>query len=154
MWNSNLISTKRRVWIQCLGVPIHVWKERFFNSLALRFGKCEDIDEETKHRSRLDVGRFRFFVDSDVFLITVLEERFGDLDRGMTLPPQLSALLYSFCFDECSSSDGVSVGGSGYDLGVDEVNGDWRLSDARFELTVPHDVSEQYTPLMNLWGSE
>lgn len=102
---------------------------RFFVSMAHRFGKCEKVDEETKLGTRFDVGRFRdvtscsgpidhtvnLFIGDDVFLITVLEERFGDLDRGMALPPHHSTPGYYLGSDECNSDDGdgVSYGGSG-----------------------------------------
>lgn len=71
-----------------------MWEERFFNSLALRFGRCEEIDEETEDGSRFDVVRFRVltsypgpieqtvnvFIGGDDFPITVMEERFGSVD--------------------------------------------------------------------------
>jgi hypothetical protein len=58
-WTPNLVCTKREVWLNLFGIPLHVWGESTFKALVNRCGSYITMDSGTRNRSRLDVARVK-----------------------------------------------------------------------------------------------
>lgn len=57
-WETKDVDWERLIWIKCYGVPCHAWSEDFFEKLGLTYDVFMYVDEHTKDKDRLDVGRF------------------------------------------------------------------------------------------------
>jgi hypothetical protein len=92
-WSANDFNDRREVWVKVLGVPLHVWGEKFFKLVGNRFGEFVDFDADTASRSRFDVARIklstpcRSLIDCSiqvsalgcVYKVWVVEERSSDI---------------------------------------------------------------------------
>jgi hypothetical protein len=58
-WTPNMVSSKRVLWVNLFGIPLHAWEEATFVSLANRCGKFISLDADTKNRNRFDVARVK-----------------------------------------------------------------------------------------------
>jgi hypothetical protein len=58
-WTPNMVYSKRELWVNMRGIPLHVWGEATFRVIANRCGRFLTIDSGTKNRSRLDVARVK-----------------------------------------------------------------------------------------------
>jgi hypothetical protein len=58
-WTPNMVCSKRELWVNMFGIPLHVWGETTFRSLANRCGAFISLDTGTKNRIRLDVARVK-----------------------------------------------------------------------------------------------
>lgn len=56
------------MWISFYGVPAHACPESFFKKMVLRMGNLIALDESTKHKLSLDVGRALIKTSSTKFL--------------------------------------------------------------------------------------
>lgn len=56
-WDEGFVARDILVWLNIVGVPAHAWKEGFFQMLALTMGTYCAMEEGTRSKSRLDVGR-------------------------------------------------------------------------------------------------
>jgi hypothetical protein len=61
-WTPNLVCSKREMWVNMFGVPLHAWGEHSFRALANRCGAFLSLDAGTSKRSRLDVARVKIEV--------------------------------------------------------------------------------------------
>jgi hypothetical protein len=61
-WTPNLVSSKRVIWVNMLGIPLHGWGEKTFKALADRYGSYISIDAVTRNRCRLDMARVKMEV--------------------------------------------------------------------------------------------
>lgn len=52
-----MVTKERLAWLNVSGVPAHAWKEEVFKGVALMFGSFAFLDECTRNKSRLDIGR-------------------------------------------------------------------------------------------------
>lgn len=91
-WSTNLVARERSVWIKVLGVPAHFRGENFFKQISLIAGKYIIIDDSTRDRARLDIGRVLIItaapdiinrvvevkINGTMHSIRLLEESFGD----------------------------------------------------------------------------
>lgn len=57
LWNPNLIAKERTMWLKITGVPAHVWGENIFKHISQLMGTFVALDESTRDKARLDVGR-------------------------------------------------------------------------------------------------
>ncbi|GAB4860321.1 hypothetical protein Ancab_011803 [Ancistrocladus abbreviatus] len=94
-WSKQDTGANRAAWLTCVGIPLHVYHEEFFSSLARRWGTLTAIDGETSQWKRFDIARIavqtqqsgfiqakvNIKVDEDDFLITVAEDSVHDVDR-------------------------------------------------------------------------
>ena len=82
----------RLVWLQCYGVPLQIWNQRFFRVMAELSGDFVEIDTRTVDKSQLEVGRVRIctseihrpishlikvLVGKENFLVSIKEEDGG-----------------------------------------------------------------------------
>ncbi|GAB4829228.1 hypothetical protein Ancab_018894 [Ancistrocladus abbreviatus] len=81
--------------MQKKGIPLHIWSDEFFISLARRWGKLIDINRETSQRKSFAMAHFAIQtqmleviqmkecikVEEDELLVTVAEETVGAADR-------------------------------------------------------------------------
>jgi hypothetical protein len=88
-WTPNMVYSKREIWVEVFGVPLHAWGESTFRSLANRCGRFLAVDIPTRNRSRLDVARvklevplsglidftFKLLVQGAGYNVRVVEER-------------------------------------------------------------------------------
>ncbi|GAU17444.1 hypothetical protein TSUD_233220 [Trifolium subterraneum] len=58
-WSPDLISNHRVTWLRCFGVPTHAWGMDLFRSLAFKYGKFIELDENTTQMKRCDVARVK-----------------------------------------------------------------------------------------------
>jgi hypothetical protein len=117
-WNPSLKPRGRRIWVRIFGAPIHAWGWECFERIICRLGRLIKLDEQTETQGRLDVARALIavsswgFVDSiqeikvneELFITRVVEERFGEIDLGITRES------FSKVEDEDSTGDTASVG--------------------------------------------
>ncbi|GKV49720.1 hypothetical protein SLEP1_g56454 [Rubroshorea leprosula] len=57
-WSPSMVAKERFVWMRCQGAPLHAWSPKFFEELALVWGKCICLDDSTSKKRRFDVARF------------------------------------------------------------------------------------------------
>ncbi|MCH90768.1 DUF4283 domain protein, partial [Trifolium medium] len=95
-WSPDLISNQRVAWLKCYGVPVHAWGTDLFRSLAFKFGRFVDVDDNTKQMQRCDFARVKVvtgvtkLIDSFMvvkvqgqrFDIRVMEENGGWTEEG------------------------------------------------------------------------
>jgi hypothetical protein len=88
-WTPNMVYSKREIWVEMFGVPLHAWGETTFRSLANRCGRFLAVDTPTSNRTRLDVARvkleaplsglidftFKLLVQGAGYCVRVVEER-------------------------------------------------------------------------------
>lgn len=91
-WNSKSVATARSIWVKILGVPAHIWDEKFFRQISQLVGAYISIDDSTREKVRLDTIRvlittsvkeiintvIEVKVNGTVYNIRMLEESFGD----------------------------------------------------------------------------
>ncbi|MCI34153.1 DUF4283 domain protein, partial [Trifolium medium] len=96
-WRLDILPKRRRIWVRLFGVPLHIWCFEGFKKIIWRFGKLLNLDPETSEQSRFDVARahievsywemvdevIEVKVDEEIFIIRMIEERFGSLDVGI-----------------------------------------------------------------------
>jgi hypothetical protein len=96
-WRPDILPKGRRIWVRLFGVPLHIWSMEGFKKIIWRYGKLLNLDPETLEQSRLDVARAQIAVtywemvdevievkvDEEIFIIRMVEERFGCLDLGV-----------------------------------------------------------------------
>jgi hypothetical protein len=58
-WTPNLVGSKRVLWINMSGIPLHAWGENTFRALANRYGMFLEVDVGTRSRRRLDMARVK-----------------------------------------------------------------------------------------------
>ncbi|XLS81431.1 hypothetical protein HN51_047262, partial [Arachis hypogaea] len=56
-WNENDRGDKRRLWLECIGVPVHVWSEATFRLIGEQWGEVVACDPATTSCSSFSVGR-------------------------------------------------------------------------------------------------
>jgi hypothetical protein len=59
IWSPPMVVSRRSVWLQIHGIPIHVWDEPIFKAIGNLFGGFIDFDEDTASRNRLDFARIK-----------------------------------------------------------------------------------------------
>jgi hypothetical protein len=126
-WSPNLVASRRVVWVQVRGIPLHAWGEALFKSLAAKIGVFVDFDESTASGTKLDMARIKIstshkgLIDTVVkisvqgvlFDIWILEENrgcFGDPGPVIEVDEERSWVESSVF------SDGIPA-----DLGVEEA---------------------------------
>jgi hypothetical protein len=96
-WRPDILPKGRRIWVRLFGVPLHIWSLEGFKKIIWRYGKLLKLDPETMEQSRLDVDRAQIAVtywemvdevievkvDDEIFIIRMVEERFGGVDMGI-----------------------------------------------------------------------
>jgi hypothetical protein len=95
-WRPYIRPRGRRIWVRLFGVPLHIWSWEGFKKIIWRYGTLLNLDPETLDHSRFDVARAQITVnywemvdetievkvDEEVFIIRMIEERFGSVDLG------------------------------------------------------------------------
>ncbi|WJX20200.1 hypothetical protein P8452_09784 [Trifolium repens] len=95
-WRPMIRPRGRRIWVRLFGVPLHIWSWEGFKKLIWRYGTLLNLDPETLDQSRFDVARalitvnywemvdeiIEVKIDDEVFIIRMIEERFGSVDLG------------------------------------------------------------------------
>jgi hypothetical protein len=61
-WTPNMVSSKREIWVNMFGIPLHAWGEATFRALANRCGSFVALDAKTRNRDRLDMARVKVVV--------------------------------------------------------------------------------------------
>lgn len=56
-WSPEFVVKDRWVWLTVIGVPAHAWPEEVFRRLVQMAGKFVGLDDATRLKQRLDVGR-------------------------------------------------------------------------------------------------
>ncbi|GKV05161.1 hypothetical protein SLEP1_g17203 [Rubroshorea leprosula] len=65
-WTPEEVATERFTWLRCQGVPLHIWKSNFFETVACMFGQFVSLDGSTIKKSKLDVAK--------ILILTPLQE--------------------------------------------------------------------------------
>jgi hypothetical protein len=95
-WRPDILPKGRRIWVRLFGVPLHIWSLEGFKKIIWRYGNLLKLDPETMEQSRLDVAKAQIVVtywemvdevievkvDDEVFIIKMVEERFGGVMLG------------------------------------------------------------------------
>jgi hypothetical protein len=63
-----MVAKKKRVWVKCRGVPLHVWEEKCFKMMGDFLGEFPDFDLATAERKRLDVVRLLIATENFAFI--------------------------------------------------------------------------------------
>ncbi|GKV01045.1 hypothetical protein SLEP1_g13643 [Rubroshorea leprosula] len=72
-WNPELVAAERFTWLRCQGVPLHIWKSSFFETVANLFGKFISLDNSTIKKSRLDVAKILVMTPSQANIQRVIK---------------------------------------------------------------------------------
>ncbi|GAU45815.1 hypothetical protein TSUD_115030 [Trifolium subterraneum] len=113
VWSSIQKPRGRRIWVRIFGAPPHAWGWECFNRIVWRIGNLINLDGPTTRQERLDVARAQIavtswkFVDEiqeikvneELFVVRVMEERFGEVDLGVTRKTN------DQCFSEGSTTE-------------------------------------------------
>ncbi|MCH83788.1 RNA recognition motif, partial [Trifolium medium] len=120
-WSTIQKPRGRRIWVRIFGAPPHAWGWECFNRIVWRFGRLLQLDNQTERQQRLDVARAQIavtswdFVDEvldinvndELFVIRIMEERFGEIDLGVTRQTDSQVYTEDSMVDEsCSEVDG------------------------------------------------
>lgn len=126
-WEPTMLDDERFVWVRLHGVPIHVWSVRFFAFLAASLGVFITVDDQTRNKSAFEVARMLIKVKSFktleenipvsingvVFVVRVVEERFGPMKSAFVTPEVLSSStgdIYSEELESCNQSSNQALG--------------------------------------------
>jgi hypothetical protein len=63
-WSPSWVSNQRAVWLNCYGIPLHVWGDAMFRTLGFKFGTFVEVDLNTKNMMRGDVARIKIATDA------------------------------------------------------------------------------------------
>jgi hypothetical protein len=63
-WSPCCTSNYRVTWLNCFGVPLHVWGDALFRTLGFKFGTFIGINDATKMMTRCDVAKIKIATDS------------------------------------------------------------------------------------------
>lgn len=91
-WNSKLANRERHVWLSYVGVLAHAWREEVLRTIAQFFGSYVGVDDSTRVKRRMDVGRvlcnttspevvnrtMNIKITSELFVVRVMEEPFAE----------------------------------------------------------------------------
>ncbi|XLR27614.1 hypothetical protein S83_055514, partial [Arachis hypogaea] len=100
-WNDQERSVRRRVWIECSGVPLHAWSEDTFRAIGSQWGEVVACANITAPSLSLQAGRMLI----DTWRVASISERFY-LTVGSTKFEVIAEELGS---DEHGSLEGVVV---------------------------------------------
>jgi hypothetical protein len=81
-WSPSWVSNQRAVWLNCYGIPLHVWGDAMFRTLGFKFGTFVEVDLNTKNMMRGDVARIKIATDASKVIdssisVVVLGVKFG-----------------------------------------------------------------------------
>ncbi|KAK2359679.1 zinc finger CCCH domain-containing protein [Trifolium repens] len=128
-WRPDILPKGRRIWVRLFGVPLHIWSFEGFKKIIWRYGNLLKLDPDTMEQSRLDVARAQIAVtywemvdevieikvDDEIFIIRMVEERFGGVDVGVDkVACSRTGVGESDCDSVSTAQDGRSV------LGIEE----------------------------------
>jgi hypothetical protein len=79
-WSPSWVSNQRVVWLNCYGVPLHVWGEALFRSLGFKFGTYIETDIPTNNMTRVDVAKIKVATDASKLIdssisVSVLDKK-------------------------------------------------------------------------------
>lgn len=77
-WKSEMVTKDRSVWLNITGVSLHAWREEFFCTIVTLVGKFVNLDESTRMRTRLDVGRVFATVSDPEAINRVVKVKIND----------------------------------------------------------------------------
>lgn len=92
LWTPRPRSEGRLAWLRVVGMPLHCWCGRGFREIGQNYGEVVAIDEYTKSKSHLSVGRLLVYsfsttpindqlslrIDGRLFKLTVIEDPWRD----------------------------------------------------------------------------
>jgi hypothetical protein len=58
-WSPNQVASKKELWVNIYGVPLHAWSESTFRRIVSRCGEFLAMDDYARNRSRFDVARVK-----------------------------------------------------------------------------------------------
>ncbi|XLS81537.1 hypothetical protein HN51_047368, partial [Arachis hypogaea] len=100
-WNDQERSVRRRVWIECSGVPLHAWSEDTFRAIGSQWGEVVACANVTAPSLSLRAGRMLI----DTWRVASISERFY-LTVGST---EFEVIAEELGSDEHGSLEGVVV---------------------------------------------
>ncbi|XP_057419154.1 uncharacterized protein LOC130713399 [Lotus japonicus] len=56
-WSPNLTPEQRIIWLRCEGIPLHLWKVKFFQELVNEVGEIVAVDGDTINFEKVDAAR-------------------------------------------------------------------------------------------------
>jgi hypothetical protein len=72
-WSPNLVACRRVAWVQVRGIPLHVWGEALFKSVAAKVGVFLDFDESTVAGTKFDMARIKISTMKKGLIDTVVK---------------------------------------------------------------------------------
>ncbi|KAL6537767.1 hypothetical protein OROMI_025410 [Orobanche minor] len=108
-WSEIDVNQYRMVWANWIGVPIHVWSEKFFAGACANFGLFNKMDVETENRSSLESSRIlvstscfntidrviHIRIDGKMFPVRIMEEticscKLQEVEQGQVIGDSVS----------------------------------------------------------------
>lgn len=91
-WSPSVVFKERREWLNIMGVPTHAWGEDIFKNLAHLAGSYVGVDDSTRLKRRMDVGRVlisasssevvnrmvNIKINNKVFVVRMVEKPFSE----------------------------------------------------------------------------
>ncbi|GKU89866.1 hypothetical protein SLEP1_g3943 [Rubroshorea leprosula] len=134
-WTPEEVAAERFTWLRCQGVPLHIWKSNFFETVACMFGKFVSLDGSTIKKSRLDVAKvliltplqeninktLKIKVKNRFFQVRISEE--VGVDNIFTLQSD-----FNLCRNDDSTSESWSEGSNWGVVEEEESWDDWEVA--------------------------
>ncbi|KAK7273224.1 hypothetical protein RIF29_14273 [Crotalaria pallida] len=108
-WNPVVMVHERVIWVQCFGIPLVAWEERFFSLVATVPGSFIKLDDATTLKSRLDVGRMLILTSSKSFINMTVNVKINDQVYGITVVEEVMVDHVNFVSRKCFVSGDIDV---------------------------------------------
>ncbi|GKV02024.1 hypothetical protein SLEP1_g14511 [Rubroshorea leprosula] len=121
-WTPTEVASERFTWLRCQGVPIHIWRSSFFETVAHLFGKFISLDVSAIKKKRLDVAKILILTPVQENIQRVLRVKAGRNIFQIRVNEEIGVdNLFSLRSDFNLISDGGSIS----EEWLDESNGDF-----------------------------
>jgi len=114
-WTTNLVASRRSVWLKIFGLALHVWEEETFKKVVAEFGFFLNFDESTITRQIFDVARIKVCIYnmgwiSEQLLITVM-----GVEYALSVVEDVVVEAHTTVEVVTKEEDGFSDGQGGFD---------------------------------------
>ncbi|GKV51184.1 hypothetical protein SLEP1_g57855 [Rubroshorea leprosula] len=152
-WKPNEVAMERFTWLRCQGVPLHIWKSSFFETVACLCGKFISLDDSTIKKKRLDVAKILILTSVQENIQKVLRVKVGEKIFQIRVSEEVGVdNLFNLKSDFNLISDGVtnseewSDESNGEFCNEEEWEGDWQVLEDEDEV-LQRSVTEEFAPV-------
>ncbi|GKV05101.1 hypothetical protein SLEP1_g17145 [Rubroshorea leprosula] len=148
-WKPTEVAFERFTWLRCQGVPVHIWRSSFFETVAHLFEKFISLDDSTIKKKRLDLAKILILTPVQENIQRVLRVKVGRIIFQIHVNEEIGVdNLFSLRSDFILISDGVSTSEKWSDESSGDFNeddkwdGNWQLSEEDEEVQQLPEMAE------------